>query len=102
MNGLLSNLVANGGLFSKAGSQVSVDFAYMEMLGDDIADCLAPTGTADKDKVVKIGEALDGRILTRNLSKHRANTEGELTALIAKAHSLRSTAATVSGEGASE
>lgn len=84
--------------------------------GNDINDCLAADGAGGgeaKDDApsaaaengdgeagkpgfqgVQIGEALDGRVITRNLSVHRVPNAEELTALVALAKSRRSTAAT--------
>jgi kinesin family protein 2/24 len=88
MNGLMSHIVNDGGLFEDG--TLSISFSYIEMLGKDINDCLNTSATDP----VQIGESLDGRILTKNLSKHDVDTPEMLNALITKAQSLRSTAAT--------
>ena len=78
-------------------SETAVSFSYLELLGNDIKDCLGP---ADAQPVA-IGEALDGRVLTRNLTNHSVATSGDLKSLVEKAKSLRSTAATTRNDTSS-
>ena len=87
MNGIMDELCESD--IFKEGSEV--DFTYLEMLGADIKDCLT---TDPKAKPVAIGEALDGRILTRNVSVHPCADSSALKALVSRAKSLRATAAT--------
>jgi hypothetical protein len=67
MNGLMDGMVpllfAGGG-----GGGYSVKFSYFEALGVRITDCLAEGPQPPKG--VQIGEGMDGRIITRNLSEH--------------------------------
>ncbi|GMH96320.1 hypothetical protein TrVE_jg3726 [Triparma verrucosa] len=85
MNGIMDELIGSN-LFS---NETEVSFSFLEILGSDIKDCLEPA-----DKPVAIGEALDGRILTRNLSNHVCANPEALSVLVEKAKSMRSTAAT--------
>ena len=102
----------------------AVRFSYLEILGSSVHDCLAAPPVADGaasteasatqlsrlpgelleaiDKMVdaeagrdvQIGEALDGRVLTRNLSAHDVCSAVELERLMAVAKSRRATAPT--------
>jgi hypothetical protein len=87
MNGIMDELCESD--IFKEGSEV--EFTYLEMLGANIKDCL---NTDPQPKPVAIGEALDGRILTRNVSIHPCADSSALKALVSKAKSLRSVAAT--------
>lgn len=89
MNGLMDGLI-DSELFSPA---TEVTFSYLEILGDDIGDCLEGVGGQAKPGV-KIGEMLDGSIGTRGLSTKTCANPGELRALVEKAKASRSTAAT--------
>ena len=89
MNGIMDELCESN-IFSEG---TEVDFTYLEMLGVDIKDCLAADPNPSP-KPVAIGEGLDGRILTRNVSVHPCADSSALKALVSKAKSLRSTAAT--------
>ncbi|GMH49338.1 hypothetical protein TrLO_g4672 [Triparma laevis f. longispina] len=88
MNGIMDELIKSS-LFS---DQTEVSLSYLEILGQDIRDCLGSGGS--NVKPVAIGEALDGRILTRNLTNHVCADPEALTVLVEKAKSQRSTAAT--------
>lgn len=98
----------------------AVRFSYLEILGASVHDCLAAPPVADGaasttllerlpgdlldklDKMVdadagrdvQIGEALDGRVLTRNLSSHDVRSASELERFIGVAKSRRATAPT--------
>jgi len=68
----------------------AVRFSYLEVLGSSVHDCLDASKLAD----VQIGEALDGRVLTRNLSSHDVDSAAALERLIEVAKSRRATAPT--------
>mmetsp|Transcript_28938 Transcript_28938/g.57837 ORF Transcript_28938/g.57837 Transcript_28938/m.57837 type:complete len:600 (-) Transcript_28938:98-1897(-) len=93
MNGVMDGLIESE-IFN---SETAVSFSYLELLGNDIKDCLGPEGA----EPVAIGEALDGRVLTRNLTNHAVATSNELKLLVEKAKSLRSTAATTRNDTSS-
>ena len=77
-------------LFAAAGADVGL--SYFEALGPDLTDCLA---SAEGGKApVQIGEMLDGSVVTRNLSTHRAASHDELAALVKIAQGRRATAST--------
>ena len=67
-------------------------FSYLEILGSTVHDCLANGASGASD--VQIGEALDGRVLTRNLSAHDVTSAAELERLLSVAKSRRATAPT--------
>ena len=71
-------------------------FSYLEILGSAVHDCLAPAAAngASGASDVQIGEALDGRVLTRNLSAHDVCSAAELERLLGVAKSRRATAPT--------
>jgi len=119
MNHLLSALSTQ--LFVASGdSSVSVEFSYLEILGQACQDCLradspgfdqqAPpaAGSADaedqsddvesaaaaNDGVVRIGEMLDGSVKTLHLSSATCSSAAELDRLVAIAQARRATKAT--------
>jgi len=104
MNGLLDGII--GDLYADAtAEQRQIKFSYLEVQGESINDCLADLqaggskgSAAGKGATgvgaVKIGEALDGRVMTRNLSEHVAGSRAELVALVGVAQSRRRTEAT--------
>ena len=70
-------------------------FSYLEILGSAVHDCLAtPAAAKAASEPVQIGEALDGRVLTRNLSAHDVRSAAELERLLGVAKSRRATAPT--------
>ena len=72
-------------------------FSYLEILGSAVHDCLAAPAAANGASGasdVQIGEALDGRVLTRNLSAHDVRSAAELERLLGVAKSRRATAPT--------
>lgn len=73
-------------------------FSYLEILGSAVHDCLAAPAAAKNGASgasdVQIGEALDGRVLTRNLSAHDVRSAAELERLLGVAKSRRATAPT--------
>ena len=70
-------------------------FSYLEILGSAVHDCLAtPAAAKGASEPVQIGEALDGRVLTRNLSAHDVRSAAELERLLGVAKSRRATAPT--------
>ena len=87
MNGIMDE-ICESGVF-RDGTEV--EFSYLEMLGSNIKDCL---NSAPDSKPVAIGEALDGRILTRNVTSHKALDSDALKELVERAKALRTTAAT--------
>ena len=82
MNGLMDELI-DSNLFS---DNTEVAFQYLEMLGSNIKDCLEVA--AEGAQGVAIGEMLDGRIMTRNLSTHECSTPAKLRSLVEKAKRL--------------
>ena len=81
-------------LFRTGGSEREIRFSYMELLGPDATDCLAPGNKDRKARQVAIGEALDGSVLTKNLTEHSVADIRTMGELVSKANSMRSTAAT--------
>ena len=70
-------------------------FSYLEILGSAVHDCLAtPAAAKGASEPVQIGEALDGRVLTRNLSAHDVVSAADLDRLLGVAKSRRATAPT--------
>ena len=81
---------------SDAATARAARFSYLEILGSAVHDCLGPAAAngASGGSDVQIGEALDGRVLTRNLSAHDVRSAAELERLLGVAKSRRATAPT--------
>uniref|UniRef100_A0A7S2AZM4 Kinesin-like protein n=1 Tax=Octactis speculum TaxID=3111310 RepID=A0A7S2AZM4_9STRA len=105
MNGFLDGLLASSELFQAGVNRLK--FSFIEILGPVINDCLlAPEDRPQADrgpgghgahgpsKLPQIGETLDGRIMTRNISEVACGTAEELGRLVDMAKSRRTTAAT--------
>ena len=95
MSAMMDRVVAE--LFPTDGASDSTTaraarFSYLEILGSAVHDCLANGASGASD--VQIGEALDGRVLTRNLSAHDVRSAAELERLLGVAKSRRATAPT--------
>ena len=95
MSGILDILSASD-IFSE---KTDVTFSYMEMLGRNIKDCLPDEHS--KDISVKIGEALNGAILIRNMATHSVKDAAQLAVLIKRANSIRATAITTKNDSSS-
>lgn len=119
MNHLLSAL-SNQLFIASGDSTVSVEFSYLEILGQACQDCLradapdfdqsspAKAGNANEeeqgddvesavaanDGAVRIGEMLDGSVKTLNLSSAMCSNAAELDRLVAVAQARRATKAT--------
>lgn len=94
MNGMMDHLLQSSSLFNES---TSLSFSYFEILGTYLNDCLGPNDSSqasDEHSRVAIGETMDGRIVVRNISSHVVQSSEELSTLVEKAKSLRSTAAT--------
>jgi len=91
INGLMDGLV---GQLYEADDRRAISMQYMECLGANLHDCLAPSSVPAPKGGVAIGEGLDGRVIVKNLSSHKAVDATALQRLVAKAQGLRSTAAT--------
>ena len=83
---------------SKGSGPREISFSYLEVCGDVCTDCL---DSAAEEGGVQIGEMLDGRVLTRNLTSHACASVEELHALVELAKSKRKTAATERNEQSS-
>ena len=92
MNGLMDKLVTELFADSSESSTRKITFSYMEILGNDIKDCLIPE--RDTNPKVQVGELLDGRAMVKNLSVHHAGSGSALSAMIDVAKSHRTTKAT--------
>jgi len=98
MNGLLDGMLEQ--LF-EAGDARAVSFRYFEVLGAALTDCMRASGGKGKEPTLKIGEGLDGGIVVKGLSTHRATSAAELQRLVAVAQARRSTAATERNDASS-
>lgn len=99
MNGLMDSLLEDVFRPTVVGEAPrAVSFSYLEMLGTVVTDCLVPTQPKGG---VQIGEAIDGRVLTRNLSTHWAADAAELGRLVKVAQSKRSVACTARNDESS-
>ena len=105
MNGFMDGLLFASRLFQPGRNEIK--FSYIEILGPSINDCLVrpeDRPQADKgpgghgahgpSKLPQIGEALDGRVMTRNISEVVCSTPEELARMVEVAKSHRTTAAT--------
>uniref|UniRef100_A0A7S4T5M3 Kinesin-like protein n=1 Tax=Ditylum brightwellii TaxID=49249 RepID=A0A7S4T5M3_9STRA len=91
MNGMMDHILQSD-LFNDS---TSISFSYIEILGTYINDCLGPNDSRhSSDEAVAIGETMDGRAVVRNISSHVVQSSEELSTLVERAKSLRSTAAT--------
>lgn len=95
MNGIMDGII-NDLYRDEQIEKRQTKFSYLEVLGSTISDCLGRDGPA-----VQIGEALDGRVLTRNLSEHVVRSRTDLIALVKVAQKRRSTAATEKNDASS-
>jgi len=99
MNGLMDSLLEDVFRPTVVGEAPrAVSFSYLEMLGTVVTDCLVRTQPKGG---VQIGEAIDGRVLTRNLSIHAAANAAELGRLVKVAQSKRSVACTARNDESS-
>jgi len=113
MNGVMDHLLQSPSLFNRNDGKENVDsncnadtgttvsFSYIEILGSFINDYIGPNDSRssespsnDKDTKITIGETMDRRVVVRNVSSHIVHSPKELSTLVEKAKSVRSTAAT--------
>jgi len=95
MSGIL-DILSTSDIFSE---KTDVTFSYMEMLGRNIKDCLPDEHS--KDISIKIGEALNGAVLIRNMATHSVKNASQLAVLIKRANSIRATAITTKNDSSS-
>jgi kinesin family protein 2/24 len=98
---------SSGGNQNNKTKRGPVSFSYFEVLGNSCVDCLVEPKGVEKSRWggtqsaastgssnVQIGEGMDGGVITKNLSSHDAPDACSLLALVEKAQSRRTTAAT--------
>ena len=71
-----------------------ITFSYLEILGQNVSDCLCSDADTGLAQLVQLGELLDGSVKCRGLSVRPVNTSAELLTLMQTAKEKRLMAAT--------